>query len=119
MSENNAHSVIIINKAGLGTTASGDEAFGKSMLEKFLHNLETPEHRPHAIVFYTEGVKTAVEGGGFELALKLLQGLGVELLICQTCLEYYHLDEQKALGTVTGMNRILDVLATADKVITA
>ena len=110
--------VIVISKPWLGTVQPDDAAFGAEMLEKFLHALEKNQ-RPRAIVFLTEGVKTAVRGGPFDLPLGLLQGLGVRLFCCRTCLAHYGIPEDQALGEVVGMDRIVQVLGQAARTLNA
>ncbi|MCR5662092.1 MAG: DsrE family protein [bacterium] len=109
--------VILITRPMLGTVAPEDIKFGHEMLDKFLHNLEKPENRPAAIIFYTEGVKAAVKGGGFELPLQILRDLGVEMYLCQSCLNYYGLKEEDAIGTVTGMDHIIELMHAPHEVV--
>ncbi len=109
--------VILITRPMLGTVAPEDIKFGHEMLDKFLHNLEKPENRPAAIIFYTEGVKAAVKGGGFDLSLQLLRDLGVEMYLCQSCLNYYGLKEEDAIGTVTGMDHIVELMRDPHEVV--
>jgi peroxiredoxin family protein len=52
------------------------------------------------------------------LGLRLLEKLGVRILACQTCLQYYGLMDRVVVGTVGGVPDILQVMAEADKVIT-
>ena len=49
--------------------------------------------------------------------LKKLKELGVEILTCGTCLNHYGLSEKLAVGSVTNMYRIAEVLSKAGKVI--
>jgi sulfur relay (sulfurtransferase) complex TusBCD TusD component (DsrE family) len=110
--------VIIITKQGLGATSAEDAVFGVEMLETFFHTLERQPAKPKAICFYTEGVKVATKGSPIEISLKLLEGLGVQVIICRTCLEYYGLESESAVGTVGGMVDIVHLLSEAEKVIT-
>lgn len=109
--------VVIIQRPGLGTTSAEDPAFGHEMLDRFLHALEKQVPRPHALCFYTEGVRVAVRGGGFELALGLLRSLGVRLVCCRTCLAHYGIPEEEALGEVAGMDDIVHLMAQSSKVL--
>jgi sulfur relay (sulfurtransferase) complex TusBCD TusD component (DsrE family) len=110
--------VIIITKQGLGTTSAEDSVFGIEMLDKFFHELERQSVKPKAICFYTEGVKVATQGSPIEISLKLLERLGVQLIICRTCLEHYGLESELVIGTVGGMVDIVRMLSEAEKVIT-
>ena len=49
--------------------------------------------------------------------LRTLAAQGVELILCQTCLETYALQEQVAVGIVGGMPDIIEAMRMAAKVI--
>lgn len=110
--------VILVTKPGLGTTGGTDTDFGTEMLDKFFHTLERTPERPTAICFYTEGVKAVAHGSPFELGLKLLAGLGVRLIVCESCLKYYGLEQELAVGEISGMPEIVRQMSEAAKVIT-
>jgi sulfur relay (sulfurtransferase) complex TusBCD TusD component (DsrE family) len=50
--------------------------------------------------------------------LQLIQGMGVRLLICRTCLEYFDLMSNVAVGEISTMTEIVQTLTDADSVIT-
>jgi hypothetical protein len=111
--------VILIRQEGLGQVAPHDRRFGYTMLDKFLHTLEKQAIRPQVICLYTEGVKIACEGSPVIPGLKLLEGLGIPIVVCGTCLEYFGIKDKIAVGSVGGMDGILKLLVEADQVITA
>ena len=102
--------VIVVTRCGLGTTAPEDAAFGGQMLDKFFHTVEKTGTRPRAICFYTEGVRCVVEGSPVLLGLQLLEGLGVRIVACGTCLEHYGLKDRVAVGEIGGMDAIVALL---------
>ena len=110
--------VFVVTRHGLGTTGPGDEAFGVTMLEKFLHTLEKRPDKPRAICFYTEGVRCVVKDSPLLLGLQLLEGMGVRIVSCGTCLENYDLADQVAVGEVGGMDDIVLLMASAGRVVT-
>jgi len=112
------HSIVVVTRAGLGTTLPEDEKFGIEMLDKFFHTLETQPERPIAICFYTEGVKAVVEGSPLILALKILEQQGVRVVACRTCLEHYGLSDKLAVGEAGGMPDIVGLMAGARSVLT-
>lgn len=111
-------SVILVTREGMGEVPSADQSFRSVMLEKFLHTLEALPDKPTAICFYTDGVKLVVAGSPVVPALQLLEGMGVRLVACRTCLEYFGLADSVAVGSVDGMRGIVDLMASATKVIT-
>ncbi len=109
---------ILVRQEGLGAVGPEDREFALAMFDRFIHTLEGQSPRPRAICFYTEGVKLLGRGSPAVLGLSLLEGLGVKLLACKTCLEHYGLTDRLAIGEAVGMNDILKVLLEAAKVIT-
>lgn len=110
--------VILVRQAGLGQLKPEDAPFGLEMFDRFLHALEAQPLKPYALCFYTEGVKLVCEGSPAIPSLQLLQGLGVRLVTCGTCLQYFGLREKVAVGEVGGMNDIVALLLEADLVVT-
>jgi DsrE/DsrF/DsrH-like protein len=51
-------------------------------------------------------------------SLSFLQGMGVRIVTCKTCLDYFRLVDQVAVGEVGNMNDVVKLLLEADKVIT-
>lgn len=109
--------VVVLTKTQIGTLSPEHQAFGQEMLDKFLHTMEPEELRPDVICLYTEGVQLACEGSPVRLGLSLLEGLGVRLLVCQTCLDYFGLREKQQLGTVCTMKDIVSELRKATRVL--
>jgi hypothetical protein len=110
--------VILVRQAGLGHIQAEDKQFGLEMFDRFLHTLEGEPVKPQAICFYTEGVKLVCQGSSALQSLSFLHGMGVRIVTCRTCLDYFKLLDQVAIGEVGGMNDIVKLLFEADKVIT-
>jgi len=110
--------VLLVTREGLGHVGATDTQFGLEMFDRFLHALESQPVKPHAICFYTDGVKLVCDGSPALLGLKILQGQGVRLVACRTCLEHFGLSAKVAVGEVGGMNDIVALLTEADSVVT-
>jgi predicted peroxiredoxin len=110
--------VILVRQEGLGGVAPADAEFGMEMFDRFLHALEGQEVKPKAVCFYTQGVKLVCKGSKAVFGLKMIEGMGVQICSCKTCLEYYGLLEEVAVGEVRGMAEILKILLEADHVVT-
>ena len=105
--------VIVFTRNGLG---HAPDELSQKLAVKFLTLL--PEAGlPARILFYTDGVRLACTGSPALEALQRLEKAGVELVLCQTCLEFYGLADQVQAGIVGGMGDILDSLGRAGKVI--
>lgn len=87
------------------------------MLDKFLHTMEREELRPQAICLYTEGVRLACQGSPVLLGLELLNGLGVKVLLCGSCVEKLGLAESVKVGEISTMKDIVECLSSADRVL--
>jgi intracellular sulfur oxidation DsrE/DsrF family protein len=110
--------VLLVTREGLGYVAPTDSQFGLEMFDRLLHALESQPVKPNSICFYTEGVKLVCEGSPALLGLKILQGQGVHLVACRTCLEHFRLTDKVAVGEVGGISDIVGLLAGADRVVT-
>ncbi len=110
--------VILVRQHGLGHVQAEEKQFGLEMFDRFLHTLEGEPVKPHAICFYTEGVKLVCKGSSALQSLSFLHGMGVRIVTCRTCLDRFKLLDQVAIGEVGGMNDIVKLLLEADKVIT-
>jgi sulfur relay (sulfurtransferase) complex TusBCD TusD component (DsrE family) len=110
--------VVLIRQAGLGQVDRQDADFGVQMFDRFLHSLESQPVKPHAMCFYTEGVKLICTPSPVVASLQLLQGMGVRLVVCGTCLDYFGLRDKVAVGEIGTMNEIAGMLLEADHVVT-
>ena len=106
--------VVVISSAGMG---SGSDELGKTLMKAFIYALSQQEELPRCILFYNGGAFVSTEGSASLEDLRHMQEQGVEILTCGTCLNYYGLTEQLAVGSVTNMYSIVEKLSGAVKVI--
>lgn len=99
------------------TMGEGDERLGATLLKGFLYALTESSNWPDAVLFYNGGAHLTVEGSESLDDLRTLADAGVEILTCGTCLNHYGLSEKLAVGGVTNMYSIVELLASADSVI--
>jgi intracellular sulfur oxidation DsrE/DsrF family protein len=107
--------VILVTKNGMGM---GPQDLQLTLMGKYLDLLNLQNDLPAAICFYTEGVRLVAEGSPVIEKLRTLEGKGVRLIICSTCLDYFGLAEKIKIGVVGGMGDILAAQWQAVKVIT-
>ncbi len=107
--------VVVFNAPQMGR---GDEGLGAKLAANFLRTLTTLEDKPDAIVFYNAAVTLLAPGSPALDALKELDGAGVDLLACVTCLEFFELTDRIAVGHVSNMREIAQRLMSAAKAIT-
>ena len=102
----------------LAERGAAEEALRHRLLRVYLTMLLENGLYPGAICFYAGGVKMAAQGSPVLDLLKELETKGVRLILCSTCLQYFGLADNAAVGIVGGMSDILLAQWMASKVIT-
>ncbi len=110
-----ADTVILITRNGMG---EADQVLQHKLIGSYLRLLIENKFLPGAICFYTEGVFLAAEGSPVLATLQTLEDMGVHLILCSTCVNYYELSEKLRVGIVGGMGDIIEAQQRASKVIT-
>jgi len=106
--------VIAISSDRMG---EGIDELGDVLIKGFIYTLTEMEVMPTTVLFYNGGAKLSVEDAPTLEDLKTLEKMGVEILTCGTCLNYYSLGDKLAVGEVTNMYTIMERLQGADKLI--
>ena len=106
--------VVAIGSASMGV---GSEELGKTLMKGFLYALSQQEELPRTILFFNGGATIPIQGSVSVEDLKSMEAQGVQILTCGTCLDYYGLKDRLAVGGVTNMYTIVEILTGADKVI--
>ncbi|MBW1645815.1 MAG: sulfurtransferase-like selenium metabolism protein YedF [Deltaproteobacteria bacterium] len=110
-----AGTVVYINGRCMGR---GDEQLGRLLLKAFLKTLLELEVRPQALVFVNSGVHLTCDGSPELATIRELAAAGVTILSCGTCLDFFHLQNKLAVGQVSNMYEIADLLLQAGRVVT-
>lgn len=103
---------------GTDRMGKGDDVLGSKLLFNFIGTLKELGPELWRLIFLNGGVKLAVEGSESLPTLIALEGEGVPILVCGTCLNHFGLLEKKQVGETTNMLDIVTALQLADKVIT-
>ena len=90
---------------------------GQKLIQNFFYVLEALDQQPDTIIFFNSGVKLVAEGSPALEHLQALQGRGVEILACGTCLNDYGLAERVAVGKVSNMYTIAAKMMGAGRVV--
>jgi len=99
------------------TMGTGDDELGALLLRSFVKTLPELDALPDSVLFYNSGVKLCCSGSLLLDDIRALEGSGVEIIACGTCLNYFELADQLALGRVTDMLEIAGRLASAGRVV--
>lgn len=106
--------VVFINSDRIG---QGDNELGAKLMGSFLYSLARTGHKPSAVVFMNAGVRLACAGSPALDDLRLLIEDGVGVYSCGTCLDWYGLREDLAVGEVGAMNDTVALMMEADDVV--
>lgn len=106
--------VVVISSDKMG---EGDEELGHLLMTNFIKALKDLDKLPLKMVFYNNGVKLAVKSSPVFDHLKDLEKMGVELMLCATCVKHYSLETVVSVGIVSNMYAIAEVMASAGKIL--
>lgn len=107
--------VIVIknNKMGMG-----EDELGSILIQGFINTIKAVSPLPHKIIFYNNGVKLTLKDSPVIESLKELEKLGIKLLVCGTCADYFRIKDKIGCGSISNMYDILDSLTQSSLVIT-
>jgi intracellular sulfur oxidation DsrE/DsrF family protein len=106
---------LLINRNGMG---EADPELKTKLIQTYFRLIDEADTLPGVICFYAEGVHLVVKGSPVLESLQSLEVKGVRIIICNTCLKYYGLNDQVAVGITGGMPDIIEAQRRAAKVIT-
>lgn len=95
----------------------GEAELGGILVRGFFHTLGEVQPLPQRIIFFNTGVRLACTGSPVLDDLRALEEKGIEMLVCGTCLGYFELTEQLAVGQVSNMYDIAETMLSAGKVV--
>jgi selenium metabolism protein YedF len=99
------------------TLGRGDDRLGAILMKAFILTLKELKPLPWRVIFINGGVKLASTGSELLPYLLELENLGVEMLSCGTCLDFYGLKEHLLAGRVSNMFEIVNSLTASSIVL--
>jgi len=106
--------IVVISSEIMG---SGDDALGKMLIKGFIFAVTQLEILPKAVVFYNSGVRLALKDSESIKDLQYLHAQGVEILSCGMCLNHFDALADLAVGEVTDMYSIVNLMQQSDCII--
>ncbi|MBC3537189.1 sulfurtransferase-like selenium metabolism protein YedF [Megasphaera hominis] len=106
--------IVVINSPMMGV---GDEKFSRNLLKTFIYTLTEQDVLPQRIIFYNGGVPLVTKTSESLEDLQKLAAAGVEIYACGACLNYYGLTDDVAVGEITNMFRIIEMMRTANRIV--
>lgn len=105
---------IVVNKNGMG---EAHPDLSKTLITNYFGLLTEEKELPAYICFYADGVKLCTGDSPILESIKTLETMGVKILICKTCINFYGIADQVAAGTIGTMMDIMGAQMHCDKVI--
>lgn len=90
----------------------GDDDLGDLLIQALINTIKDADKLPDYLIFYNNGVKLTTDDSPLFDALAELEDMGVELVICGTCTNYYEISDKISLGIISNMYRILELLSS-------
>lgn len=106
--------VFFMGKEAIG---EGNKELGIRLAEMFFYTLTEAVDLPESILLMNAGVKLATLNNQVIGHLKVLKEQGVTILVCGTCLDYYGLSEELAVGEISNIYDITEKLLATSKVV--
>jgi len=96
----------------------GDEELGRLLVRGFLQTVTEMDRPPRTLVLMNSGVRLATEREETIEILKKIESRGVEILVCGTCLDFFHLLDRLKAGRVSNAYEIMEKFLGQDGVVT-
>ena len=95
----------------------GDDELGHLLMKNFINALKDLDRLPDKIVLYNKGVTLVSSDSPLVRHFNDLEKMGVKLLVCGTCIQFYSLEGKTGAGSVSNIFEITEAMATAGNII--
>lgn len=109
--------VVVLASHSMGQDEDGGSSLGKILMRGFINSLAQQDRLPKTIIMYNSGVLCAAAEADTVDALKELLDVGVDILLCGVCVDYYGIKESMQVGRISNMFEITKILSETSKVI--
>lgn len=104
------HGSPVVVAVGDDVMGRGDKELGRILLKGIIYAFANAAVPPAKMVFFNDGAKVTCEGSPSIDDLRELESRGCEILTCGTCLDFHGLKEKLAVGGVTNLYAISQIL---------
>ncbi|MBI5439675.1 MAG: sulfurtransferase-like selenium metabolism protein YedF [Deltaproteobacteria bacterium] len=91
---------------------------GRILIRAFLATLSSAASRPSKLMFLNRGIHLTTAGSEVVDVLRELEKVGIEILSCGTCLDFFGKREQLVVGRISNMYDTVETLTGPSKVVT-
>ncbi|MDP8221100.1 MAG: sulfurtransferase-like selenium metabolism protein YedF [Candidatus Stygibacter frigidus] len=95
----------------------GSDDLGRKLMKAFTFTLTELDTPPTRILFMNSGVYLCLNDSDSLPNLKILADSGTDILVCGTCLNFFEIADNLAIGKVSNMYDIADHLMTDKRVV--
>lgn len=106
--------MVCIQKSILG---AGADDLGSRLIQLFINTLPDINDQPSTLVFLNSSIYFTLMDSPVLEPLRKLEAAGVRILVCGTCLDFFGKKEELAVGMVSNMYEIMDLMAKSPKVL--
>lgn len=110
-----AATTVLVGSASFG---QGSEELGGILIKGLVYAMSQAENPPSRMVFYNGGAPLTCEGSPMLDDIRELERRGCEILTCGTCLDFHGLRDELAVGGVTNLYAISEILLGPDRKVT-
>lgn len=105
-----AHGAPVVVAVGDDVMGRGDKELGRILLKGIIYAFANADVPPAKMVFFNDGAKVTCEGSPSIDDLRELEARGCEILTCGTCLDFHGLKDKLAVGGITNLYAISQIL---------
>jgi selenium metabolism protein YedF len=106
--------IVVVTSDRMG---DGDPELGSLLMSNFIKALKDLDKLPRKIIFYNKGVTIATKNSPLISHICDLEKMGVEILLCATCVNHYGLAENVGAGILSNMYTIAELMASAGNIV--
>ncbi len=99
------------------TFGRGDDELGRILMKSFVVTLKELTPLPWRVILVNGGVKLVSEASEFVRHFTELENVGVEILACGTCLDFFQLKDRMKAGRISNMYEIVSSLTESTSVL--
>jgi selenium metabolism protein YedF len=106
--------IVVVTSDKMG---EGAEELGHLLMSNFIKAIKDLDRLPQKMVFYNKGVMIVTKNSPVIDHLRDLEKMGVELLLCATCVSHYSLSDSIGAGILSNMFTIVEVMTSTGNII--
>ena len=106
--------ILVINRDKMG---QGSDELGEILIKGFFNALNEMEELPEKIIFYNSGVLLCRKSYPEIESLQKLYQKNIDIILCGACIDYFKIADEIAVGRISNMLAICEILMNSEKVV--